>query len=65
MSPIVSVKDFVNDLLDAIRGSGAFRRFKSMADRHGLIEDWYNFRDEAYEEIAKGWLEEHEIAYKP
>ena len=52
------------DLLDAIRGSGAFGRFKSIAQRHGLIDDWYRFRDQAFEQIAIDWLKANEIPYK-
>ncbi len=49
--------------LQAIRGKGAFRRFRDLADRFGLIDDWYKFRDEAYEEFAKEWCEENDIPY--
>ena len=50
------------DLCDAIRGSGAFSRFKNMAHRHGLIDVWYQHREQAFQEIAVAWLEEHGIA---
>jgi hypothetical protein len=46
-----------NVLLDMIRGSGAFRRFKELIYRYDLEKDWYKFRDEAYKEIAIAWLE--------
>lgn len=51
------------DLLQAIKGSGAFGRFKSVAQRHGLIEAWYAWRCHAFEEIAVAWLEENGIVY--
>ena len=51
------------DLLDLIRGSGAFRRFKNYINRHGIEQDWYNYRDNAYKEIAIAWLEENGITY--
>jgi Uncharacterised protein family (UPF0158) len=50
------------DLLDAITGQGAFGRFKSMIHRHGLQEEWYRYREECFQEIARGWLEAHQIA---
>ena len=50
-------------LLRAIRGRGAFRYFRDTADRLGLTEDWYAYRDEAYEDIAVEWLEAHDIPY--
>ena len=52
------------DLLDAIRGSGAFGRFKSMIHRHGLIDDWYRFCDEQFMDFAAAWLRANGIAYR-
>ena len=51
-------------LLRAIRGSGAFRRFKETISRYGIEEEWFNYKDQAYKEIAIDWLERKEIAYK-
>ena len=56
--------DAAQELLDAIHGSGAFRWFNKMIDRHGIRKDWYAFRDKALEEIAIEWLEAEEIAYE-
>jgi hypothetical protein len=56
-------KAMSEDLLDMIRGSGAFRRFKNYITRHGIEQDWYNYRDNAYKEIAIAWLEENDISY--
>ena len=53
------------DLLDVIHGRGAFRMFRSLVDRHGLYEAWFRFRQEAFEEIARDWLESHQIPYEP
>jgi hypothetical protein len=52
-----------NVLLDMIRGSGAFRRFKDLIYRYDIEKDWYQFRDEAYKEIAVSWLESNGFAY--
>ncbi len=42
------------DVLEsAIRGKGAFRRFKDHLYDFGLEQKWYQYRDEAYEEIAR------------
>jgi Uncharacterised protein family (UPF0158) len=62
-------RDFKNSfvqgqLLNGIRGSGAFRRFKAIAHQYGIEDEWYKYRDEAYEKIAIEWLEEQGIAYK-
>jgi len=51
------------DLLDEIRGSGAFRRFKDAIQMNGIEEDWYSFRQEALEKIAIEWLEANKIPY--
>ena len=50
-------------LLDAIHGSGAFRRFKDTICRLGVEDDWYRFRDSAIEEVAIEWLEDEGIPF--
>jgi hypothetical protein len=55
--------DHREQLLRAIQGKGAFRYFRDTCDRLGLTEDWYAFRDQAYEEIAVRWLEARDIPY--
>lgn len=50
-------------LLQKIRGSGAFRRFKDTIYQYGIEKDWFRYRDEAYKEIAVAWLESRDIAY--
>jgi len=51
-------------LLSAIHGSGAFRKFRHAIRQLGIEEDWYAFRQAALEEIARAWLEAHNIPYK-
>jgi hypothetical protein len=50
-------------LLNQIRGSGAFRRFKDTIYRYGIEKDWFRFRADAYKEIAIDWLENNDLAY--
>ncbi len=50
-------------LLDAIHGSGAFRRFKEAIRRLGLIEKWHGFKDARLREIARNWFKRHGISY--
>ena len=50
-------------LLDAIKGSGAFRRFNNRVHNLNIEKEWYEFRDRTYEQIAIEWLDEHEIPY--
>ncbi len=59
--PDVEISDV---LLGKIRGSGAFRRFKNTIYRYGIEKDWFNFRDDAYREIAISWLESNGLSYK-
>lgn len=51
-------------LLRAIHGSGAFRHFRATVERLGLLDLWYRYREEAIQQIARDWLEEHKLAYK-
>lgn len=56
-------EELQDELLQAIRGSGAFRRFKDAMHRKGIQDEWYRFRDEALKEIAADFLESEGIAY--
>jgi len=53
-----------NELLDAIRGSGAFRSFKRTIERHRIEQAWFAFRGEALRQIAIEWCEEHDVAWR-
>lgn len=44
-------------LEQAIRGKGAFRRFKDCLYDLGLEGKWYKYRDDCYENIARDWCE--------
>ena len=46
-----------NALDAAIRGKGAFRRFKDRLYDFDLQEKWYKYRDDCYEQIARDWCE--------
>lgn len=47
----------------ALRGSGAFRRFKDACARLGIDQGWYAFRDAEYEAIAVEWCHAHGVAW--
>jgi len=55
--------DMRDDLCNAIRGRGAFRRFKDRVHAYGIAEEWYRYRDNALREIAMAWCEAHGIPY--
>jgi|RhiMetdeSRZDD1v2_1073273.scaffolds.fasta_scaffold19108_11 uncharacterized protein UPF0158 len=52
-----------DELLDEIRGSGAFRRFNDAIYKYGIEQDWFKFQDEAFKEIVISWLESNNISY--
>lgn len=60
----VADADTRDDLLRAIRGSGAFGRFRALADHCGMLSEWYAFRAGALEDLAAEWLEANGIAYE-
>lgn len=50
------------DVLEqAIRGKGAFRRFKDRLFDLGIEKKWYQYRDACYEKIAREWCEKYGI----
>lgn len=53
-----------DELYRAIQGRGAFRYFKDMAHRLGIIERWYAYRDNALREFLIDWAEEHNVPYE-
>jgi uncharacterized protein UPF0158 len=53
-----------DELLSAIHGSGAFGRFRHAIQQLDIRDDWYGFRQAAFEEIARTWLEAHNIRYR-
>ena len=52
-----------DSLLHAISGRGAFRIFKDTIYEHGITDDWYEYRYQAFREIAIDWQESHDIDY--
>jgi hypothetical protein len=50
-------------LLDALHGRGAFRYFRDQVQRLELEDAWFRYRDRAFEDIARNWLEEHGIRH--
>jgi hypothetical protein len=59
----VDDEDIRDDLYNAIRGRGAFRRFKDRVQAYGIAEEWYRYRDATLREIAVAWCETHGIPY--
>jgi len=51
------------ELINAICGRGAFQRFKNGIRYHRLEQQWYDYRDQAYREIAIRWCQDQELEY--
>ncbi|HEP1814184.1 TPA: hypothetical protein VB864_000558 [Streptococcus suis] len=54
--------DLSDRLSRAIRGRGAFRRFKNELERCDRLEEWYAFETQCYKELVLDWCQENEIA---
>jgi hypothetical protein len=53
-------------LWNAIRGRGAFRRFKDLLARHPQVEEaWFEFKDARLQKRVANWLAYHEIEPVP
>jgi hypothetical protein len=50
-----------NELFRAIKGKGAFRYFKDTASRLGLLERWYQYREEALKKFVIVWAEMNKV----
>ena len=51
-------------LSNAIRGKGAFRRFRGACERFHILDDWYDFEEDAKRKQAIQWCEENGIEYE-
>jgi hypothetical protein len=48
----------------AIKGRGAFRYFKDTADRLGLLDRWFRYRDEAMKAFVIEWAEANNVPFE-
>ena len=53
-----------DQLSQAIRGKGAFRYFKDTADRLGLLNQWFQYRNDAMKEFVVDWAEANNVPYE-
>lgn len=53
-----------NNLQRLIQGKGAFRRFKDYCLEINIIQDWYDFKEQKYKEIAIEWCKQNKLEYK-
>jgi len=55
--------DLSESLSGLIVGRGAFRRFKDGIYKLDIADQWYEYREEAFREIARKWCEEKGINF--
>ena len=55
--------EFQKRLSIAVRGRGAFRRFKDELSWYGISSEWYSFRDRALEKLAETWCQDNGLQY--
>ena len=60
----INNEEIKGNLQRLIQGKGAFRRFKDYCFEMDIIQDWYDFRDKRYKEIAIDWCKQNELEYK-
>lgn len=60
----VNEKNIKEKLQSLIQGKGAFRRFKDYCFEANIIQNWYDFREEKYKEIAINWCKQNDLKYK-
>lgn len=53
-----------SELSGAIRGKGAFRRFKQTIRFHGIEQLWYDYQANAYRELAERWCRDNEMEWE-
>lgn len=51
-----------NDVADIFRARGAYGRFKSLLESHGLLEKWFEFEKERELNAIKTWCRENKIS---
>ncbi|SKC66142.1 UPF0158 family protein [Maledivibacter halophilus] len=56
-------KKVSDKLCSAIRGRGAFRRFKDTIICFGIDDEWYAYKKAKLIEIARNWCEINQIPY--
>ncbi len=60
---IVSDQQKQDTLLRAIKGKGAFRRFKDIVIEFQIEDLWYSYRDTRLKQIAIEWCQDNNVRY--
>ena len=51
-------------LSQSIQGKGAFRRFKAVLEKLGLVDEWYKYRGQKLREFVEFWCKENKIDFE-
>ncbi len=57
-------KNISSVLLNALSGSGAYKKFLSNIKNYGLEKEWLEFRFIAFKKIAINWCKKNELMYE-
>lgn len=60
----LSVSEQSEMMYHAIKGKGAFHRFKVMLERFALTSEWFKFKDKKLYEFVELWCKENNINYE-
>jgi hypothetical protein len=61
---MVENAEAAEQLWRAIKGHGAFHRFKDTLYRLGIQDQWFGYRDKAVKEFVIGWTEANNVSYE-
>ena len=59
----IADEELMETMYHAIKGRGAFRRFKDNIYRYDIADEWYAYRDNALKQMAMNWCARNGIAY--
>ena len=61
-------REFMPEALEKATGifarSGAFARFKTLLESHGLLKQWYEYEEKIFETALRAWCKENKIEVK-
>jgi len=57
-----TLPDAFAEVEDIFRHKGAYAPLKSLLERHGLLEHWYEYQDKSQQEALRQWCDDSGIA---
>lgn len=60
----IPIEEQSDILFQAIKGKGAFNRFKITLERFALVDQWYEFKEKKLREFVEYWCKENEIEFE-